>query len=131
MVPCYRVDYTLTGNTPITGVQSRADLAGGNNYYSGTGKVYMQTWYPALGDVDGVDPEYCGVAGVKRIDSLAFSGTETWVAHVSEAGAGASDPVPPVPEAIAIALFGMGLMTLGGYIWYRRRHHQKEGMAAA
>jgi len=34
---------------------------------------------------------------------------------------GFSDPVPPVPEIITIVLISIGLIALGGYVWYRRR----------
>lgn len=41
--------------------------------------------------------------------------------YLAPAGGG---PAPPIPEIITIVLISIGLISIGGYIWYRRRHQQ-------
>jgi len=43
---------------------------------------------------------------------------------------GAEAPVPPVAEIITIVLISIGLIALGGYVWYRRRNQQNALLAA-
>lgn len=43
---------------------------------------------------------------------------------------GVEEPAPPIAEILTIVLISMGLIALGGYVWYRR-HRAKAALVAA
>jgi YqxM protein len=47
---------------------------------------------------------------------------ELWITEIG------TEPCPPVPESATIGLFSIGLLALGGFVWYRS-HRRKEAVA--
>jgi len=54
------------------------------------------------------------ICNLTQVDKYHFVNTET------QTVAGAN-PCPPIPEIATITLAGVGLLSLAGFVWFRRR----------
>lgn len=94
---CNKVEYTLMGND-INPADPRI------------GTVVIEEWYPVYGD-----PTNPTLAPIQRIDMMNFIGVEVQT-RLSDG------PTPCVPEIATIALMSAGLVGVGGFVYFRKRH---------
>ncbi len=118
-----------------------------NTYDNGTGYIEIDTFAftPVNGDVElysvGFTVQHdSGTAAMVLVEPAAFpatggqwtvvwdTGSSDITGDINGAGyrlptPGDVDPLPiaPVPEIITIALLAIGLLALGGFLWYRKR----------
>ncbi len=101
----FDITCTASGTFTLTLSYEESELNGEQEDILSFWRYSGGTWYGPYGDVD-IDLNTVTVAGVTEFSD--------WV--ISDAG-----PQPPVVEWATILLIAVGILSFGGFIWYRRQ----------